>query len=261
MQKAVELQHQGLTLRGMLHVPEDGQGPWPAVIIYHGFTADKLGPHQMFVKLSRVLANIGVAVVRFDFSGSGESDGLFQDITVTREVAEANAMLDFAAGLAEVDAARITLVGHSVGGLVASIVAASRPADVRRLVLIAPAGNLREFVFTMARQVGVGGPGGIDPQADVFDLEGNLVGRSFALDLLTLDAYERAKSYTGDVLLVHGTDDATVPLAVSESYQEKVYGGRAQTRFIEGANHTFSKHVWEQALIDTICDFVRPSDA
>ena len=55
MQKAIELVSQGLTLRGMLHMPENVPGKVPVVVIFHGFTGNKMEPHFIFVKLSRML--------------------------------------------------------------------------------------------------------------------------------------------------------------------------------------------------------------
>lgn len=77
--KSVEIENKGLILRGVLHIPEDIKVKEPIVCIFHGFTGDKIGPHFIFVKLSRILARRGIASVRFDFAGSGESDGDFVD--------------------------------------------------------------------------------------------------------------------------------------------------------------------------------------
>lgn len=59
----------------MLHVPGDANGKLPIVCIYHGFTGNKMEPHFIFIKLSRLLEKKGIASVRFDFGGSGEGDG------------------------------------------------------------------------------------------------------------------------------------------------------------------------------------------
>jgi len=100
MQKAVEIIDQrGLTLRGMLHVPDGAVGKVPVVAIYHGFTGNKMEPHFIFVKLSRALEKKGIASVRFDFAGSGESDGDFIDMTISGEISDAKCILDYAYGL------------------------------------------------------------------------------------------------------------------------------------------------------------------
>ena len=49
MQKPIELVVKGKTLRGMYHYP-DGEGIYPTVILFHGFTGDKLEPHRSLLK-------------------------------------------------------------------------------------------------------------------------------------------------------------------------------------------------------------------
>ena len=109
MQKAVELQSGELTLRGMLHIPEGITGKIHMVCIFHGFTGNKMEPHFIFVKLSRMLAAKGIASVRFDFGGSGESDGDFVDMTISKELAEAKLILDFAKSQDFVDTSKIKM--------------------------------------------------------------------------------------------------------------------------------------------------------
>ncbi|PKP55158.1 hypothetical protein CVT91_16415, partial [Candidatus Atribacteria bacterium HGW-Atribacteria-1] len=61
-------------LRGMVHFPS-GRGPFPAVALFHGFGGQRMEPHFIFVKLSRLLAKNKIITARFDFRGSGESEG------------------------------------------------------------------------------------------------------------------------------------------------------------------------------------------
>ncbi|MGZ4030899.1 MAG: alpha/beta hydrolase, partial [Tumebacillaceae bacterium] len=142
------------------------------------------------------------------------------------------------------------VLGMSMGGLVAGIVAGERAAEVDKLALLCPAGEMYPFVEkVMGDRIN-------DPTILTIDMDGDLVGRAFAEDCKTLNVFERSKRYTGDVLLVHGTNDPTVPLVVSHLYQEQAYGGRATLHEIEGADHTFNKYEWEQEAIATVCEFL-----
>ncbi|WP_026962738.1 alpha/beta hydrolase family protein [Alicyclobacillus herbarius] len=250
MQRAVELVSHGATLRGMEHIPDTPDERYPAVILFHGFTGNRLEPHRMFLKISRMLEGIGYASFRFDFMGSGESDGNFEDMTLSTEIADAHVILDRVKQHPRVDANRIVLLGLSMGGLVASLVAGDRPEDVWRLILLAPAGNMPGIV----RYMEANEP--IDPDAKVYDHAGNLVGRAFADDLRGLNAYPRAARYQGPVLLIHGQNDETVPYQVSEQYRDEAYGVRATIHIVEGANHTFDGHAWETEVLDTIRGFL-----
>ncbi|MCL6627130.1 MAG: hypothetical protein K6T68_11175, partial [Alicyclobacillus shizuokensis] len=55
MQRAVELVSHGATLRGMEHIPDQAAETYPAVLLFHGFTGNRLEPHRMFLKISRML--------------------------------------------------------------------------------------------------------------------------------------------------------------------------------------------------------------
>jgi uncharacterized protein len=252
MQKAITLSYQGLTLRGMEHVPERAEGSekLPAVILYHGFTGDKLEPHRFFLKMSRAIEQCGIAAFRFDFLGSGESDGDFEEMTVSKEIAEAKAILEMVKNDPRIDQARISLLGLSMGGLVAGVVAGEQPADIDRLVLMAPAGEMYPFIEkTLGDELH-------NPELVTYDLGGDLVGRAFAEDCKTLNVFTRSQGFRGDVLLVHGTNDPVVPVMVSHLYQQHSFGGRATLHEIEGADHTFNKYEWEREAIETVCQFL-----
>jgi len=250
VQRAVELEHRGMTLRGMEHIPTmEAGGTVPAVILFHGFTGTKLEPHRMFLKISRSLEQLGIASFRFDFLGSGESDGNFEDMTLSREVDEAHAMLDYVRRHPAINAQRVSVLGLSMGGLVASLLAGERPDEVHKLGLLAPASNMGDIVTMMLVS------GQVKRDVTSFDHAGNLVGRAFAEDLQGLEVYKRASHYAGDVLLVHGADDVTVPPLTSHTYQAQSYGERGALHIIEGADHTFNKHTWETQVIDLVSQF------
>ena len=140
--KAVEIESRNLTLRGCC--TSIILGKVPVVCIFHGFTGTKVEPHFIFVKLSRRLEKAGIASLRFDFGGSGESDGDFEDMTILTELEDAKAILDYAKSLPFADAERIGVVGLSMGGTVASLLAGERKEDVAALCLWAPAGDMGE---------------------------------------------------------------------------------------------------------------------
>jgi uncharacterized protein len=245
MQKAVELQSGELTLRGMLHIPEGVKGKIPIVCIFHGFTGNKMEPHFIFVKLSRMLEAKGIASVRFDFSGSGESDGYFINMTISKELNEAKAILDFVKSQDFVDTNKIGIVGLSMGGAVASMLAGDRRSDIQTLCLWAPAGNMGELVMrdrtdeelTIMRSIGF------------VDLGGLLLGIDFIDDIKNLDIFEKASHYDKNVLILHGDKDQAVPLSTSERYLE-IYETRAALHIIEGGDHTFNTKNWEDEVLD-----------
>jgi pimeloyl-ACP methyl ester carboxylesterase len=131
-----EFQHNGLTLRSTVHVP-DGETRWPTVVFVHGFTSNRF-ELPSFVRMSRLLEDEGIASVRVDLSGHGESDGDFFDVTISGEIAETRSVVRAVRAMDFVDPDRIGLIGMSMGGVVAGIVAAEEPG-IRALCLWSPA--------------------------------------------------------------------------------------------------------------------------
>ncbi|MFB5192855.1 alpha/beta hydrolase family protein [Alicyclobacillus fastidiosus] len=251
MQRAITLDIDGMTLRGMEHVPDTAvANPVPAVILFHGFTGTKLEPHRFFLKISRALEERGIASFRFDFMGSGESDGNFEDMTASMEIRDAKAIFEMVRNDERILPDQISLLGLSMGGYVAGIVAGELKDAVNKLILLAPAGNLRDIVQAAAAE------NGVTDDVPYFDQGGNLVGRCLYDDVMQIDGLERAKPFPGPVLLVHGTADGVVPYQVSEAYRAKVFGERATLCLIDGADHTFNGTPWEREAIREIVTFV-----
>lgn len=256
MQRAVELEHGGMTMRGMLHRPEKVEGKVPMVLLFHGFTGNKMESHFIFVKLCRRLEELGLASLRFDFLGSGESDGEFKDMTLSGELKDAEAVLEFAKSLDWIDRDNIYVVGLSMGGAVASMLAGQHSDDIRKLCLWAPAGNMPQLIESRLKDLLASGD--VEDDFDYYDLGGFLLGREYVEDIKSIDIYGLASPYEGEVLIVHGEKDPAVPLSASHKYME-IYGDQAELYVIEGADHTFNKFEWESAAIEKTVDFLGSS--
>ncbi|HEY8344769.1 MAG TPA: alpha/beta fold hydrolase [Bacillota bacterium] len=253
MQKAIELVVNGKTLRGMYHRPEQ-EGKYPTVILFHGFTGNKLEPHRIFVKLSRILAEQGLAALRFDFSGSGESDGDFAEMTFSTEVREAEEILGYARALPTTDQERIGVVGLSMGGAVASILAGKNPDLIKALVLWSAAGidiMLKIYRSKEAQQ-------DLYPrnQRGEIDIGGLWLNHGFYEDLQKWNTYEALRNYQGPALILHGTEDQTVPPATAEKYQAAL-AGRAKVVYVAGADHTYNRIHWEEKVLTETTAFLK----
>lgn len=129
----------GHTLAGTFTRPAEG-GPFPAVILLTGSGPqdrdEALMGHRPFLVLADHLTRRGIAVLRFDDRGVGESTGDFATATSPDFASDALAGVAYLKTRDEVDPEAIGLAGHSEGGLVAPI-AATQSEDVRYLVLMA----------------------------------------------------------------------------------------------------------------------------
>ena len=131
MEQTIGFTSDGLALKGFLHVP-DGAGKHPGLVLCHGFGGSCRGAGHP--ELAKALEQAGYAVLRFDFRGCGQSEGKRGDVIVDAEIADLRHAIDFLQTQPSVDAARIGVIGASLGGSVAIEVAAS---DVRVRVCVA----------------------------------------------------------------------------------------------------------------------------
>ncbi len=220
---ASSISSQSLTLPGGIAaelVLPDGFDPererCTLAILMHGFLGSKRGAPLPF--LSRVLLREGVAVLRFDFDGYGESEGAQQDNTIPRMLEDAKTVWDYACTLPFVE--RIVLLGHSQGGVVAGMLAGrleragTPPAG---LVLLAAASIIQEFarkgrIFTVHCD-----PANPPERLPVFGYD---IGREYILSAQCLPIAEESAWYTGPVCVVQGTWDPIVPVSCAEQYHQ-----------------------------------------
>ncbi len=146
----------GHTLAGTLTRPQAG-GPFPAVVLISGSGPqdrdESLMGHRPFLVLSDHLTRKGIAVLRFDDRGVGESTGDFASATSRDFATDALAGVRYLRTRDDVDAAAIGLAGHSEGGLVAPI-AAVESDDVAYIVLMAgPGVRGEEILYAQARLI------------------------------------------------------------------------------------------------------------
>jgi putative redox protein len=120
----------GQQLAGYLELPEGGE-PRACGLFAHCFTCSK--DYKALFHISRTLADRGIAVLRFDFTGLGESEGEFSETDVSSTVEDVVAAAGFLE--AELEPAAV-LLGHSLGA-VAAMKAAQRVPSCRAVIAIA----------------------------------------------------------------------------------------------------------------------------
>ena len=249
----VEFENEGLKLYGMIHLP-DGNSRHPCLLFLHGYTGNRIEDHCLFVKAARDLGENGIACLRFDFRGSGESQGRFADITVDGEISDALKAVEFLATLPSLDMDRLGIVGLGLGGCVAACVAPR--VSPKSLALWAPFALVDYLVERGGRVVK-------DPYAWLpenfksavrkqghVDIGGFERGKAYFESLKHVDPLREIAKYRGPVLVVQGSEDQ-VALPINSEYVYDHVQGRRLLVVVDGADHTFSSGVWESQLIET----------
>ena len=131
-----------IQLAGTLTIPA-GKGPFPAVIMITGSGGqnrnEELLGHKPFLVISDWLTRNGIAVLRYDDRGVAKSQGSQLNSTSADFATDAEAAFNFLQNKSKINPKAIGLLGHSEGGLIAPIVAASNP-DIAFIVSLAGPG-------------------------------------------------------------------------------------------------------------------------
>ncbi|HKK69035.1 MAG TPA: alpha/beta fold hydrolase, partial [Bacteroidales bacterium] len=146
----------GIHLAGTLTLP-DAKGKHPAVVLISGSGPqnrdEELMGHKPFLVLADHLTRNGIAVLRFDDRGTGESGGNFSKATSFDFATDAKAAVDYLKGHKRINPDKIGLLGHSEGGIVAPIVASQYPGEVDFIVLLAGPGLPGREIVIMQQQL------------------------------------------------------------------------------------------------------------
>ncbi|KRN01478.1 hypothetical protein FD13_GL001004 [Levilactobacillus senmaizukei DSM 21775 = NBRC 103853] len=220
----------GLTLAGIYEPAPEPNGT--IAVLFHGFTSDRgYTPTALLEQLAQRLRTIGVGTVRFDFNGCGQSDGDFVNMTVLNEIADAQAVLT--AVQDRLAPKQIDLLGHSQGGVVASMLAGYNADLIHKVVLMAPAATLKEDALNGHTQNLVYDPEHIPAKLPI--RPGKVLGGFYLRTAQLLPIYETAQNFTGPVCLIHGDDDQVVAYSASQRYDD-IYQ-QSTLHLLPGANH------------------------
>jgi len=210
------------------------------VIFGHGVTGDKDRP--LIVALAEGLSARGWPSLRISFSGNGESEGRFEDSTITKEVADLQSVLETVP-----DFVRVAYVGHSMGSAV-GVMTAAKDVRIHLLVSLAGMAYTKDFV---EREFGDVTPGA----GFMWDDEDCPLSEAFVKDLTSIgNILPLAEKVSQPWLFVHGTADDVVPVKDGRDAHAAAVC-RKQWREIEGAEHMFSPSQYPE-IIDAVDDWL-----
>ena len=213
----VSFSNEGQTIIGTLAMP-DGEGPYPVALLLHGFTGARhelpvIGTEDtMFSRAARWLGERGVASLRIDFRGSGESEGDWEDTTFSGQISDAIAALDYLEMLDGVDSGSISIIGLSQGGLVGASTA-GRDGRVSNLVLWSAVSNpVMSYGLLLGYDTLLNGVAAGDEALAItlpWGAETALKGPFFE-EIFLVDPVAEVASYGGPLLAITGSRDTTV---------------------------------------------------
>ena len=228
-------------LHAVIHKPElkDGER-CPMVLLCHGFMGNKEGALEK--QIAALLQAKGIASIRFDFNGHGQSEGRFQDMTVPNEIVDAKKVIEYVSNLPYVESVAIT--GHSQGGVVAAMTAGDLGAEkIKAVVLLAPAAVLRDDAIRGSTMGATYDPFNLGEYVELF--RGLKLGAEYIRTAFSLPIYDTAAKYQGPALIIHGTGDRVVPYTYGERFHQ-IWDG-SELVIIDKADHGFSQQIEQVA--------------
>ena len=231
-------------LQAVIHKPQLKSGERvPMVLLCHGFMGNKDGALEN--RIANLLSERGIASIRFDFNGHGQSEGRFQDMTVPNEIVDAKRVIDYVRALPYVSSVAIS--GHSQGGVVAAMTAGELGSDkIKAVVLLAPAAVLRDDAIRGSTMGATYDPFNLGEYVELF--RGLKLGAEYIRTAFSLPIYETSAQYQGPALIIHGTGDRVVPYTYGERFHQ--IWPKSKLQIIDRADHGFSKEI-EQVATST----------
>ena len=215
---------EGQNIAGILHLPE-GKNP-PCVIASHGLLSSK--ESDKYVALGERLSQEGIALLRFDFRGCGESEGRWEDGTIGGRLADLEGAIRFVKSHPGIGR-RMGLMGSSLGGYI-TVIKASMERGNKAVVIWSTPFHLDDLESKQGAE-------GVPP-----------LGKAFFEDLPNHRLLPHLPNLS-NCLVIHGEKDELVP--VDQAWEIfSALGSPKEIRVLEGADHRLTDPTHRQRAMD-----------
>ncbi|NRR90145.1 alpha/beta fold hydrolase [Winogradskyella undariae] len=221
----------GLTLNANLELPAN-QKPNYYAIFAHCFTCSS--SLKAVRNVSRALTQNGFAVLRFDFTGLGRSEGEFADSHFSANVED---LLDVHSYMSQHYQAPSLLVGHSLGGA-AVLVAASEIEAVKAVATVGAPATVDHVKHLFSHQV--------EESEEKGDVKVNIGGRPFVINQDFVEEFDKTdlpalvKTLRKPLLIMHSPFDKTVGIANAEQLYKNAHHPKSFVS-LDNADHLLTK--------------------
>lgn len=249
----LQIENEGRTIPATLVIPE-GKENYPLVVMNHGFAGSR-NENGGFTKIAESLAESGIASVRVDFAGCGDSKADFKEFNLKNNMSDVNACLEYVLSNKPVDKENIGVFGYSMGGALTVLLTENEDNPYKAMALLAPAVNKDEAFFS-----------DIDNQLKEAKEKGYYSLDWFGKELhVGADYYEGLKAAfdifekydnTRDCIVIYGDSDTTILPEHSKAFADKM---EVESVMIEGSDHGYGMYSDQpdvtKKLIDTVTSF------
>ena len=225
-------------------------GGSPTIVFLPGYASDMDGAKA--VALDAFASGRGLAMVRFDYAGSGSSGGRFDDGTLAMWIDDALLAVD------RLTEGPLILAGSSMGGWIALHVALRRPDRIAALVGIAAAPDFTEWGYAAADKLTLAEAGRLE-QNSPYGGEPQVTTRGFWESGQQLRLLDGPIEIPCPIRLVHGDRDADVPVDVAVRLMRQLRSADVQLTLIKDAGHRLSEPHQIRTILRTVAALVESS--
>ncbi len=225
-----------------------GDGPFPIVVMLHGTGSDKSEAGGGYLLAAPALAEAGIASIRFDFIGNGESTADYIDYNFTSAVDDTNIAFAYAASLPRIDGHRAGVMGWSQGGTIALLAAGQNPA-YKSVLCWAGAPDLSGVAdleaYEIAKENGF--------YELTFEWRSSLkLGLQWFDEAYGTDVLQVFSNSTAPVLAINGALDTVVDPVNAQRIVDASRNNESEVLLIEGADHTFNIFTGDMTAFDQL---------
>ncbi|MBU5436225.1 alpha/beta fold hydrolase [Pseudoflavonifractor sp. MSJ-37] len=215
----------------------------PGVVMLHGTGSNRDEAGSGYATAAPIMAASGIATIRIDFMGNGDSKASYTDYCYTSAKVDAKAAADYLAGQTGVDGAKLGVMGWSQGGTDALLAAAAYPDTFKAVVTWAGALDLTgssmfgdttfEDAYAQAKSKG--------SYTMTFDWRDALeVGTRWFQEVGETDMRKVVAQIKAPILAIQGEADTTVTPDNADKIRSAAVNSASDTHFIAGCDHTFN---------------------
>jgi len=233
MEKEVSFKNKaGEKLIGYLHKPKSKTTK--GMILAHCFTCSR---HVKIMRhLCDHLAESGFLVLRFDFSGNGDSEGAFEDANYSKEIQDMKSAINFMCDKKGIK--KLGMIGHSMGSAVSIL--SAKEKKVNALCTLAGSSNTASIVSIFDQKT-------LDKIYSEGQAKVTLFGKKFTMnkeffeDAEKHDIEEALNKLNKPYCVVHGDKDTIILVANAKRLYKYAKSKKKELHIIKGSDHMFSK--------------------
>jgi pimeloyl-ACP methyl ester carboxylesterase len=225
------------------------EGGEPSLLFLPGYASDMDGSKA--VALDAFAERRGLFLLRFDYSGTGSSEGRFEDGTLQRWVDEAMLMLD------ELTRGPVIVIGSSMGGWIALHLALRRPERIAAMVGIAAAPDFTDWGYPDRLKERLAA--GETLRREFPDGGAQVTTSGFWASGQAMRLLDSGIAVDCPVRLIHGDKDEDVPLEIAFQLKDRLRSADVQVTAVKAGGHRLSEPHEIEAILRTIESLLEPA--